>query len=257
MQLSSDVWNHLSLFIESDKDKCRLMMTCKGISEYPFYFRENIHTNKIMGSRWFNYFVDVIVDDLVILPKYVSSLTFNREFNKPIGKYIPCTVTKVKFSLRFNQIVRDCLPKSIKEIYFDSEFNSPINDSIPFGVTHLFFRGRFNQPIEGCIPSSITHLSFGYCFEQIIFNNIPPSVTHLTLGTNFHPHIADNIPLSVTHLAIGKYYRMYINIPPSIREITIYDPITEETFNFLKGIIPKTTKISLPNMVKNYFGQDN
>lgn len=35
-QLTPDVLNYLSKFIENDKDKCRLMMTCKQISQYPF-----------------------------------------------------------------------------------------------------------------------------------------------------------------------------------------------------------------------------
>jgi len=52
--LTLDLWGYLSEFIQTNQDKCWLMMTCKEISKCQFYFNESIHHKKIIGLLWYN-----------------------------------------------------------------------------------------------------------------------------------------------------------------------------------------------------------
>ena len=110
-----DVWGHIASFINSDKDKCHLMMTCKEISKCNFYFNEMIDNEKIIKSRWFNKFTNINADDLSILPSFVthlkigtyeiSYLTIFRTFsNYDFKGKIPSTVTHLTFPDDFNQV---------------------------------------------------------------------------------------------------------------------------------------------------------
>ena len=76
-----DVWGHIANFIETDKDRCYLMMTCKQISENQFYFYEMIYIERIMNSKWFNNFVNIIVSDKSKkLPLFITYLTFSKNY---------------------------------------------------------------------------------------------------------------------------------------------------------------------------------
>ena len=58
-----DVWSYITELIEDDKDKCRLMMTCKWISECQFHFNQiNIYEKILRRSRWFDHFTNVLVE---------------------------------------------------------------------------------------------------------------------------------------------------------------------------------------------------
>lgn len=95
--LSLDIWGYISEFIDNDKEKCKLMMTCKEISQCKFYFYEPIHINKIVKSKWYVHHVNLIVSD----KKYVSHssithLTFDDNFDECLNKYVSNSVTHFK-----------------------------------------------------------------------------------------------------------------------------------------------------------------
>ena len=76
-----DVWAHIENFIEKDKDRCRLMMTCKQISKNKFYFCEKIAIEKIKKSSWFNNFISVIISNKSEkISSNVTHLTFDDIF---------------------------------------------------------------------------------------------------------------------------------------------------------------------------------
>src|SRR6266567_797911 len=88
-----DIWTHIIKFIESDKIKCRTVMTCKGLSNSEVYFHEKIHIGRIIKSRWFDYFTNVVVSERSQLPVHIKRLTFGYFFKESINVYIPSTVT--------------------------------------------------------------------------------------------------------------------------------------------------------------------
>jgi len=195
-----DVWGHIISFIDCDKPKCNLLLTCKWISKCDFHFNQKISIRIIRYSRWFDKFTNIIIPmkmDMIKLPLSVTRLEFGDRFNKSLKKYIPSTVTHLKFGDRFNQ---------------------PINNCIPSSVTHLKFGHDYDQSIKNCIPSSVTHLNFGHEFDQHISNNIPSSVTHLKLGYWFS-HSIRNLPTSIIYLKIS----FRDDVPKFIKNVEFYN----------------------------------
>ena len=181
-----DVLGYLSEFLESDKDKCKFLMTCKYISQCPIYFRETFELEKIEKSQWFNYFTDVIVSSTKIpLPFYCKILTFDDLFNESIDGYITSPITHLDFGRNFNQSVKGCIPNSVIYLTFGEKFDQSIEDSIPSSVIDLAFGDYFNQSVTGNIPTSITCLTFGYSFNIFKTNIIPSSVENLILYGGF------------------------------------------------------------------------
>ena len=83
--LPIEIWRYIAEFIEYNKVKCRLMMTCKEISDYQFFFNEQTYIcrNKLK-SRWFDRFTNIIADRMESFPLFMTHLTFDKIFNKPI-----------------------------------------------------------------------------------------------------------------------------------------------------------------------------
>src|SRR6266567_9223952 len=98
-----DIWSHISNFIETDYDRCQLMMTCKQISKTRFYFNEMKPIKKIIKSSWFDNFINIMMfDGSEKLPLFVTHLTFGFAFNQPINDAIPSSVTHLTFNWKFN-----------------------------------------------------------------------------------------------------------------------------------------------------------
>lgn len=76
-----DIWSHIAKYIKKDKDKCRLMMTCKEISKNKFYFNEQILVKKIYNSRWFDNFVKIFVSLLPHEKKNIKNSVIIDLFN--------------------------------------------------------------------------------------------------------------------------------------------------------------------------------
>jgi len=220
--LTLDIWGYLSEFVKSNKDKCYLMMTCKEISECRFFFRKIIEIKKITNTIWFDHFTNVVVDDLVTLPKFIERLMFDSD--KPVNGYIPTSVNSLIFGRHFDWPIYNCIPSSVTFLVFGNYFNQPIKGCIPMSVTHLSFDYHFNQSIEDSIPSSVIELNFGFSFNQSIKNCIPLSVKCLILGEEFDQPIKDCIPFGVTHLTFWGAVDQSIEncIPSSVIHLRFY-----------------------------------
>ena len=181
--LPKEIWEIILEFVETNEDKCRLLMTSKDMPKCEFYFYELVKMNdmEIRNSMWFDRFTKIICNNVNIrIPLYVTHIFFSDLFDELVGNFIPSTVTHVVFGDFFNQPVNGCIPTSVTHLTFKSCFNQFIDNSIPPSVTHLIFGHRFNLPIKNNIPSSVTHLTFGKNFDQLLCD-IPSSVSHLEL----------------------------------------------------------------------------
>lgn len=225
-----DIWGYVAKYIKHNNDKCRLMMTCKWISECEFWFTEPIEIEKITELKWFDHFCSIYARKKIKLPKLTNYLIIL--FNEPVNDYVPSTVIHLEFHESFNQPIDGCIPLSVTHLSFFGNFNQPINECISSSVTHLSFYGIFNQPINRCIPSSVIFMELGNSCDQSI-SNIPSSVTHLRLHGK-----GRYIPTSVTHLHL---YKKPIQIPTSIQYLSIRK-------NYPDVIFPS----SITNLTLNY-----
>ena len=145
--------------------------------------------------------------NFVVLPAYLTHLTFGTDFDREIGhkncgnvkcpKNLPNTLTHLNFGFCFNKKV-DNLPKKIIVLVFGHSFNQSV-DKLPNSITHLTFGDLFNQKIDK-LPDSITHLVFGNFFQKNI-EILPKSITHLVTGTHFNQNLP-KLPNTITYLKI-------------------------------------------------------
>jgi len=153
--LTNDEWGHIMSFIEKNNDKYNLLKVCKQMGDCNFYFYEQVHLTKISRSIWYDKFVNVMIDNLIILPLFVRKLTFGTQFNQSIKDCIPFDVTHLTFGYCFNQPIKDCIPFGVTHLIFGSCFNKPINNCIPPSVKYLEFKGKYKHPIK---KSAITDI---------------------------------------------------------------------------------------------------
>lgn len=202
--LSWDIWGHIIEFIERDQDKCKLLMTCKNISNKQSYFHEPIDNNKIMKSRWYDNFTQVVVGNKIDkLPVAITHLYFSHIYVSRL-RYLP-----------------DNLPMTITHLIYGSTFKYENRGSIlhKFRAEDLYFTKIFKNNI----PSSVTHLTLNSC---ILLNKkycIPKSITHLTLGLfSYVQPIADCVPSSLKELVIiGECDKEYLEINKLNRNINV------------------------------------
>jgi len=156
-----DAWTTIAGFIEKDKDRCQLLMTCKEISKCDFYFYKFIFAKKIIEIPWFDHFVNVIVEDIVVLPRSVIGVCFWYNYKKSINGMIPSTVKRVFFDDDSGEgpIIDECLPTSVTYLRFGENFNKPIDGKFIPSVTHIVFGIKYNQPLDN-LPPSLTHIKF-------------------------------------------------------------------------------------------------
>jgi len=159
-----DHWYHIASFIRNDKDKCKLMLTCKQISKYEFYFYDMILIDKIGKSIWFNKFTNILIYcNVQKLPLSINKLTFDEHFNSQITMKIPPTITHLSFGTYFQKSVDHCIPTSVIELTFGDYFGRSL-ENIPSSVITLNFHiysvfGKFDK----CnIPDSIRTINFIY-----------------------------------------------------------------------------------------------
>jgi len=268
--LSLDLWGYLSDFIKFNKDKCYLMMTCKGISKCNFYFTEIIDNRIIVKSIWYHHFVNVSIHSIhEEFPSLVRSVYLVPWLHiTSLKEFIPSTVTKL--SIDTEQLFNNSIPSSITDLYLGGNFRKSLSKSlsnrIPETVKKLTFDASFNQNIIGCIPSSVTELYFGYLFNQSIEGCLPTSIKKLVFGCNFNQPIKDSIPSSVIYLSFGNVFCQSIKncIPPSVIELHLcyryiiyfcdhedeYIPSSVKKI-FIHGYISDDRKIYIQNRITN------
>lgn len=179
-----DIWIHIIKSIESDKIKCRTAMTCKGLSNREFYFHEKIHISKIVKSRWFDYFTNVVVSEKSMLPLHIKRLSLGCFFKQPIDNYIPSSITHLDIGTRY--------------LYF--------YDDIPASVIHLSFNKFCGSHNRSLTLSSVTHLTINKLCCGLLQENFPISVTHLTFGGRCSLLESDCVPSTVTNLIFTNVY---------------------------------------------------
>jgi len=244
--LTFDVQEYLLTFIKSNKDKCRLMMTCKEISNRKFYFYETISVKKIIRSGWFDHFMSIYIDD--------------RDLRVLLMKdFIPSSVTEITFGWCLNQYLENCIPSTVTHLNFNGAQAYYVDKYIPSSVTHL----RISQFCNNCfrnIPSSITHLEiekpldflhgnysstthiiFGDLFIYPINHKFSQSVTHLKFGKRFNHPINDYIPSSVIEITFGESFNQsLLGIPTSVQEIIFIGNFADERKNNILKSAPDT-----------------
>lgn len=200
-----DIWNHIASFIKDDKTKCCYIRTTNYMPKCDFYFNDMIEINKIVHSRWFNKFTNILVNDTKItLPFCVTKLTLGFNFNYRIENFIPSTVIDLDLGDRFNAPIKGCIPSSVTHLRFGWNFNQEYWNDIS-SVTHLTFSwycNYINNPDNNSIPSSVTHVTIEKDIDAI-FKKIPRSILNLTLGSDFRFYSArGKIPSSIKELII-------------------------------------------------------
>lgn len=186
LSLSSDVRSYMINFIKSDHDKCRLLMTCKRISECNFYFTKNINTCFIINSRWFDHFTNVNINrNNTKLPLNVTYLTFNCNFNKPINDYIPSTVTHLRLYCA-DEFINKQLPISIMHLSYDGH-DKKIFQYLPLKLNEL----KFNSYIFMIVPGPI--------FIELMKGNFPSSVKKII----FRNHSSNKLEIFIPNIEIS------------------------------------------------------
>ena len=127
---------------------------------------EEIEINRILKSSFFMNFTNLIIGEYIL---YTKKGAFGDNCD---SLKLPKRISRIRFNDNFNQFINDCIPSSVTHLTLGDYFNQLINDSIPSSVTHLVFGSHFNQPINDSIPSSVTHLTFGSYFNQPINDSI-------------------------------------------------------------------------------------
>lgn len=231
LDLSSqiDIWSYVSEFVERDKDKCHLMMSCKNFSKCRFYFRERINIKKIIDKKWFNHFTNILINGRTILPLSVSHLTFGVSWNDSLENFIPSTVKHITFKYLQMQ-TGNFIPSLVTHITFDQKSSHNLNNFLSKSVTHLRFGHYFDQPVN-YIPSTVTHLTFGHYFNHSVKGIIPSSVTHLTFDKCFCQSIEGCIPSSVVQLNFNNYNLPITKYLPSSK-IKIINKGMRDMFDF-------------------------
>lgn len=253
-----EILRYIFHFISNDKDKCRLLKTCKNISKFDFHFHDMIDIEKIIKSGWFDRFINVQFgtnlerlsylvpksvmydNDHIIVNRIISSnvkyLTFGSRFNRPIKGIFPLSVTHVDFGNWFNQSVEGCIPPSVTHLTFSTDFNKTIYGCIPSSVIHLTFGNHFDKSIYQCVPSSVTHLTFGFWFRESVNRNIPTSVTHLVFKDYYDCWNDNVIPKSVTHLTLGGniWERVLKIVPTSVIKLHLLQTVDKDVEQYIR-----------------------
>lgn len=165
-----DVWSYIATFIERDRDRCRLMMTCTEMLNCSIYFNELIRIERINGLKIFDKFTNVIISNRKKLPQNVTHVSLSFEFDHLIKNYIPTTVTHL-YCKNTNVLLMD--------------------DYVPSTVTHLFFN----------------YYSTAYFFKNV---NIPSSITHLDVGFHYgegnYESFNCRLPITVVQITVHGIY---------------------------------------------------
>lgn len=116
-----------------------------------------------------------------LLPSTLTHLTFGINFNLPVDKKLPHSLTHLKF----------------KNNIWGTGFNQPI-DHLPPRLTHLVVGTNFNKPVNN-LPSTLKYFKAGEKFDHSI-DNLPDAVTHIILH-NIPP--INKLPPSLLYLRIS------------------------------------------------------
>lgn len=247
--LTIDIWAYICDFIKNNKTKCKLLMTCKGISKYDFSFTQPIKIKKIMKSRWFHHFTKIISNrNIIKYPSRMTYLKFSDDFNYPIKTKIPSSVNYLIFGKNFNQDVYCKIPSTVKNIKFGKNFNKCLCKCLSFGLKHLIFGDSFECDVSKCVPSSVTHLTIGKAVNPHVDDyELPPSITHLTFNNACYIGTITCIPTSVKRLIFRN--DCVINedhcVPNSVTCLKFLGSWYQRTFSFYRTLPSSVTHLTI------------
>lgn len=204
-------------------------------------------------------------DELSIIPNGIESVTFGKEFNKPLGhygfgSYLPKSVKSIELKGNFDQVV-DYLPKYLECLHFSKDcifnkqitkwspgleilrfgdnFNAPIY-SLPPNLKILELGNKFNYPINPVIyPKKLFTICFGNSFNQCI-DDLPDSVENIKLGDSFNQNIV-YFPKNIKYIEFGKNFNQketLERLPTTLKRLSICS-----SFPFQKEIKEKLGNI--------------
>ena len=155
-----DILTHVFKFMDCDKNKCLLAMTCSRLMKSDFYFDNLIDIEKITHSQRFDKFTNIHLEtNIQKLPLSVTRINLGEhfEFNK---YYIPPTVKII--TIYWNGFVFSNL---LFNFYFRIQnFGESIADYFPISVTEICFVGPFDaiqqQNIENVLKRNDLMITF-------------------------------------------------------------------------------------------------
>lgn len=172
-----DIWSHIATFIESNKDRCQLLMTHKEILKANIYFDEQINVEKIIRLHFFDRFRNISnVYYLELLPKFVTKISFCPGFHASLTDKLPSTVTHISF------------PKMLKK---------PSIGFLPPYITHLIL-----SDVITCDDMTAKNLILCEDYNDFISNRISNHVRNLTFHENLKHLYKDCIPVWVEEVTI-------------------------------------------------------
>ena len=267
------ICNHLS-----DKNKIRLVSTCKtllsyrsqikytynygytymAVSHLPFIGNiKHINYRSTRGSKGLTdhqkkYVTDLYIEDSSLvreIPHRVDTLCIACDA-------LPITITNnvetLYYGQNFNRTV--IIPSTVKYLTFGYWYNQPT--ILPHGLECIRFGWCFNQPI--ILPDTTIRLEFDGMFNQpIILNN---GIRSVQFGDCFNQNI--HIPGSMCSVLFGHDFNRRVTFEPGIKSIVFGD-----SYNF-DTILPETVvgvvfgqafnqPIVIPNGVKALRFGDN
>lgn len=185
MNLTFDIWNFIISLLESNRDKFCLLMITTEMMKCQVSFNEAIDNKKIIGSRWYDFFYNIVINSSQIdnsidiatlkIPSKTKHLTFritdsrlprqNRmtdsyfhgtcawSFNGPNKEYIKknilSTIESITFSVRYVEPILNIL-QSDSDFYLDKKIDNAFissNEYYPFIREHDgSFTASFKYP---------------------------------------------------------------------------------------------------------------
>jgi len=246
-----DIWRYLSRWLD-DINRLFIMITSKQMMRLDLLFEEEHHCKAIMGSSFYNNFINLKVDNVILIFKKINLM-------------LPNKIRKIKFSHSFNHSIKSgMIPETVTHLRFSSGFTRKIKPGrIPLSVTHLRFSYTYKHDITKCLPPKLTYLNmgFGRCstvpfgIEILVCSNnkyvtekLPSSIKYLSVnavGEDFVPSTTTYLkvfecyglkkfPL-VTHLTLssGIVIDDSDKIPDGITHLRLKDDIHDNSTNFI------------------------
>src|SRR5258706_10414161 len=92
------------LFYLNDNDKINFLSTQKDFDKLKnsIYYENIINYDKIKKLHYMQQFTNLIVNNLILIPRSVTHLTFGKYFNQDIKNCIPQSMTHLTFRNNFN-----------------------------------------------------------------------------------------------------------------------------------------------------------
>ncbi|AYV80062.1 MAG: hypothetical protein Gaeavirus7_19 [Gaeavirus sp.] len=168
-----------------------------------------------------------------------------------IDEYYQDNDTILSFPDDYNESLDNVIiaPTTIT-IFFNDDFNHSLdNVKLPNSIKQIYFGFCFNQPLNNVtMPSNLQSLSFGFMYAQSLDKIIfPPTLNHISFNGTIQQSI-NNLPSTITELSFHVITRDILNLPFSLKKITI------RSTNLLNSSIAHLKKIPYGCTIHDLYG---